>query len=60
MRRAIEPQVCASRLAVMQIDAAALPVQNDRSGWPATRERFAAFFATRTRDEWAAASARGA
>ena len=28
--------------------------QNDRSGWPAMQADFAAAFATRTRDEWAA------
>jgi alpha-methylacyl-CoA racemase len=29
-----------------------LPPQQDESSWPAMRERFAAIFATRTRDEW--------
>jgi alpha-methylacyl-CoA racemase len=31
-----------------------LPPQLDPAGWPALRERFAAVFATKTRDEWAA------
>jgi alpha-methylacyl-CoA racemase len=31
-----------------------LPAQHDRNGWPVLRERFAAAFGTRTRDEWAA------
>ncbi len=31
-----------------------LPEQYDQSGWPVLRERLAAAFATRTRDEWAA------
>jgi alpha-methylacyl-CoA racemase len=29
-----------------------LPDQNDRSQWPAMKERFAAIFATKSRDEW--------
>src|SRR5262249_43059304 len=29
-----------------------LPAQNERKGWPQLRERFAAMFKTRTRDEW--------
>lgn len=36
-------------LGLHDVDPAA---QNDRSAWPALRERFAAVFATRTRDEW--------
>ena len=32
-----------------------LPKQHDRAGWPALRERFAAAFAGRSRDEWCAA-----
>ena len=31
-----------------------LPAQMDRSSWPAMKERFAAVFARRTRDEWTA------
>lgn len=31
-----------------------LPAQHDRSGWPLLKERFAAVFKTRTRDEWCA------
>jgi alpha-methylacyl-CoA racemase len=31
-----------------------LPAQNERKGWPQLRERFAAMFRTRTRDEWCA------
>ena len=34
----------------------ALPAQHDRTGWPTLRARFAAVFATRTRDEWSARS----
>ena len=32
---------------------AGLPAQHDRARWPELRERFAATFASRTRDEWA-------
>jgi alpha-methylacyl-CoA racemase len=32
-----------------------LPAQHDRSGWPRLRQRFAARFAQRTREEWTAA-----
>lgn len=54
---AIEPQFYASLLSVLGLDPAALPDQNDRGAWPALRERFAAVFRTRTRDEWVAAAA---
>ena len=36
------------------LDAEDLPDQMDREQWPAMKERFAAVFATKTRDEWAA------
>lgn len=52
---AIEPQFYASLLAGLGLEAADLPDQHDQASWPALRERFAAVFATRTRDEWAAA-----
>ena len=29
-----------------------MPTQHDRAGWPLLRERFAAAFAGRSRDEW--------
>jgi alpha-methylacyl-CoA racemase len=51
---AIEPKFYAELLARLDIDAATLPAQYDRRGWPLLRERFAAAFASRTRDEWAA------
>ncbi len=54
---AIEPQFYAALLAVMALDPATLPAQNDRAAWPAMRERFAAVFRTRTRDAWVAAAA---
>ena len=34
------------------LDPEALPAQMDRSSWPEVKRRFAAVFATRTRDEW--------
>ncbi|NED56415.1 CoA transferase, partial [Micromonospora aurantiaca] len=34
------------------LDGEDLPHQHDRAGWPVLRERFAAVFKTRTRDEW--------
>ncbi len=54
---AIEPQFYANLLAVLGLDPGELPDQNDRAGWPRMRERFAAVFATRTRDEWVEAMA---
>ncbi|MFT3821215.1 MAG: CaiB/BaiF CoA-transferase family protein [Rubrivivax sp.] len=54
---AIEPHFYAALLAVLQIDPATLPPQNERAQWPAVRERFAAVFRTRTRDEWVQAAA---
>ncbi len=54
---AIEPQFYAALLSVLGLDADQLPAQNDREQWPAMKERFAAIFRTRTRDEWAEAFA---
>ena len=54
---AIEPQFYAALLAGLGLADADLPDQHDRERWPQLRERFAAVFATRTRDEWAAAFA---
>jgi alpha-methylacyl-CoA racemase len=51
---ALEPEFYAQLLRVMEEDPATLPAQMDRSSWPATKERFAATFRTRTRDEWVA------
>ena len=49
---AIEPQFYAELLARLGIDADGLPHQMDRNGWPALKDRIAAVFRTRTRDEW--------
>jgi alpha-methylacyl-CoA racemase len=51
---AIEPQFYAALLKGLELDPATLPDQNDRARWPEMKERFAAIFATRTRDEWCA------
>ena len=51
---AIEPQFYAELLRVLELEGEDLPSQQDRSQWPAMKERFAAIFKTRTRDEWAA------
>ncbi|MEV4006210.1 CaiB/BaiF CoA-transferase family protein [Actinomadura sp. NPDC049753] len=49
---AIEPQFYAEFLRRLGVDGEDLPAQYDRERWPAMRERFAAAFRTRTRDEW--------
>jgi len=54
---AIEPHFYAALLAVLQLDPATLPPQNERAQWPAMRARFAAILRTRTRDEWVQAAA---
>ena len=50
----IEPQFYAELLRLTEIDPASLPSQHDRSRWPELKERFAAVFKTKTRDEWCA------
>lgn len=50
----IEPHFYALLLDKAGIDAADLPAQYERSAWPAMREKFAAVFAKKTRDEWCA------
>jgi alpha-methylacyl-CoA racemase len=50
---ALEPQFYAALLAGLGLTDAGLPAQHDRSGWPVLRERFAAVFASRRRDDWA-------
>jgi alpha-methylacyl-CoA racemase len=49
---AMEPQFYANLLAVLGLDAASLPAQNDRAAWPALRDRFGEVFRTRTRAQW--------
>ncbi|HEX9064989.1 MAG TPA: CaiB/BaiF CoA-transferase family protein [Streptosporangiaceae bacterium] len=50
---ALEPQFYAALLHGLGLVGEDLPAQLDVSGWPVLRERFAAVFARRTRDEWA-------
>jgi len=49
---ALEPGFYAELLERVGLDDADLPGQLDRDGWPVLRERLAALFRTRTRDEW--------
>jgi alpha-methylacyl-CoA racemase len=51
---ALEPQFWAELLERVGLPADDLPPQLDQSSWPALRERLAAKFRTRTRDEWCA------
>jgi alpha-methylacyl-CoA racemase len=51
---AIEPQFYAELLNGLGLQAGDLPSQMDRSHWPATKEKFAAIFAGKTREEWTA------
>jgi alpha-methylacyl-CoA racemase len=51
---AIEPKFYAELLERLGLAKEALPAQDDRAGWPTLRERFAAMFRMRTRDEWCA------
>jgi alpha-methylacyl-CoA racemase len=51
---ALEPQFYAELLRGLGLDGEDLPAQLDRSGWPTLRARFAAEFASKPRDEWAA------
>lgn len=53
----IEPHFYAALIDVLGLSGEALPKQYDRTQWPAMRERFAAIFRTRTRDEWVQAAA---
>ena len=49
---AIEPQFYAVLIDGLGLADEELPHQYDRSQWESMKERFAAIFATRTRDEW--------
>lgn len=49
---AMEPQFYQRLLAGIGVDAADLPPQWDRAGWPAAKQRLAEVFRRRTRDEW--------
>jgi alpha-methylacyl-CoA racemase len=51
---AIEPQFYALLLEKTGLAKDTLPPQMDRDAWPAMKDRLAAVFRTRTRDEWCA------
>ncbi|MCH8132745.1 MAG: CoA transferase [Myxococcales bacterium] len=48
----IEPQFYAVLIEKLGLAGEELPSQNDRSQWPAMKERFKALFQQKTRDEW--------
>ncbi|QRY82467.1 CoA transferase [Pseudomonas sp. PDNC002] len=48
----VESRFYAELLDKLGLDAAQLPEQHDRSGWPRLREAFIRAFMQRTRDEW--------
>ncbi|MBI2206472.1 MAG: CoA transferase [Candidatus Rokubacteria bacterium] len=50
----LEPQFYALLLEKTGLAGESLPPQMDRDAWPAMKERFAAIFRTKTRDEWCA------
>ena len=51
----IEPQFYAELLRLTGLEGEELPWQHDRVQWPALKERLAAIFRTKTRDEWSRA-----
>ncbi|HEU0171092.1 MAG TPA: CaiB/BaiF CoA-transferase family protein [Acidimicrobiales bacterium] len=50
----IEPQFYAELLRLTGLEDEELPWQQDRAAWPAMKERLAAIFRSKTRDEWCA------
>ena len=48
----IEPQFYALLLDKLDLAGVELPAQMDRSAWPALKDRVAAIFKTKTREEW--------
>ncbi len=48
----IEPQFYAELLRLTGLEGEELPWQHDRQEWPALKDRLAAIFKTKTRDEW--------
>ncbi len=51
---AIEPQFYAALVGGLGLEASELPPQMERSHWAETKAKFAAVFASKTRDEWTA------
>jgi alpha-methylacyl-CoA racemase len=54
---AIEARFYAALIEGLGLDPAALPERSDRARWPELRERIAAAFRVKTRDDWCAAFA---
>jgi alpha-methylacyl-CoA racemase len=50
----IEPQFYAELLRLTGLEGEELPWQQDRAAWPAMKERLAAIFRSKSRDEWCA------
>jgi len=50
----IEPQFYAELLRLTGLEGEELPWQHDKGHWPALKERLAAIFKAKTRDEWCA------
>ncbi|MGE0821830.1 MAG: CaiB/BaiF CoA transferase family protein [Candidatus Binatia bacterium] len=48
----IEPKFYAELLQLSGLEHEELPRQNDKNSWPSLKERVAAVFRTKTRDEW--------
>lgn len=48
----IEPKFYAELLRLSGLEHEELPRQNDKNAWPALKERVAAIFRSKTRDEW--------
>jgi len=49
-----EPKFYERLIRALGLEGEDLPAQTDREGWPGMREKFAAIFKTKTRDEWSA------
>ncbi|BBQ01298.1 CoA transferase (plasmid) [Burkholderia sp. SFA1] len=49
---AVEARFYSELLEKLELADEDLPAQHDRAGWPVLRQRFAAVFAGRTREEW--------
>ncbi len=49
---AMEPQFYRALLDALGLDERTLPPRQEQSGWPVLREKFAAAFKSKTRDEW--------
>jgi alpha-methylacyl-CoA racemase len=48
----LEPKFYRELLRLTGLEKQKLPAQHDASGWPAMKQRLAAIFASKTRDEW--------